>query len=366
MAKRAIKRGPTAGIPKRSPYAVIEIGTVVAAPAGASRIDVRLPGGSQRVIRNVLTVKGVQLQRDDRVAVARTHGETAWVCLSKVANISEGGGGTAVDSTGHPVYPLHPPTGLSVTGYLDTLIASWTSWTGDGVCWHVQHNSSASASGAVDIYTYGQEVVYPVRDETTRYFRVRAVRYNWVSAVTEYSAWSSWQNGSTTRYTYVTGDYDVLAADYFMVVDDELGNVALTLPAIAAVTGHLYKIYLRGIFGNTVTVEAAASEYIENNATYTLAKGEAIEIMSDDDVNWWIVSQVRGQRDLTFSNGQDIIAGTGAGTQIGTAANQKLAFFGSAPVDQGASVNDADGSLGGVTTQFNTLLTQLREYGLLP
>lgn len=359
-----MKRPPGAGVPKRSPYSVIEVGTVVSAPAGAKRIDVRLPGGANRVIRNVLTIEGQFLQRDDRVVVARTPSETAWVALSKVANSSEGGGGTAVDSMGQPVYPLHPPVGLTVTGYLDTIIATWTCWTGDGVCWQVQHNSSASESGATTLYTYGHEVVYPVRDETARYFRVRAIRYNWISASTEYSTWTSWTSDSTTKYTYVTGDYTVLATDYFMVIDDELGNVALTLPAIAAVTGRAYTFYLRGIFGNAVTLEAAASEYIENNSTYTMGKLESVTIMSDDDVNWWVVSQKRGSADFALVNGQDISLGTGTGTQIGTASNQKLAFFGEVPVDQGASVADATGT-GDVVARFNELLQTIRDTGLI-
>jgi hypothetical protein len=61
----------------------------------------------------------------------------------------------------------------------------------------------------------------------------------------------------------------------------------------------------------------------------------------------------------------DIALGTATGTKIGTAANQKIGFFGTTPVVQRAHIVDADGTLVSVTAQFNDLLVALEDLGLL-
>lgn len=55
--------------------------------------------------------------------------------------------------------------------------------------------------------------------------------------------------------------------------------------------------------------------------------------------------------DKTVANGANLVLGTGSGTKIGTAANQKLGFFGATPADQPAVTAD--------------LLDSLQELGLI-
>ncbi len=72
---------------------------------------------------------------------------------------------------------------------------------------------------------------------------------------------------------------------------------------------------------------------------------------------------------LSFADGVcDIAFGTVTGTKIGTATTQKLAFYNSTPIVQGAAVGDASG--GAVIdvearAALNTLLARVRAYGLL-
>jgi hypothetical protein len=69
--------------------------------------------------------------------------------------------------------------------------------------------------------------------------------------------------------------------------------------------------------------------------------------------------------DVTLDDGDNIVVGTTTGTEIGTAANQKLGFFGVTPVVQQAHIVDADGTLADITAKFNTLLAQLEALGLI-
>lgn len=69
--------------------------------------------------------------------------------------------------------------------------------------------------------------------------------------------------------------------------------------------------------------------------------------------------------DINIADAGNIIVGTTTGTEIGTAAAQKLGFFGVTPVVQQAHIIDADGTLADITTKFNTLLSELEALGLL-
>lgn len=62
---------------------------------------------------------------------------------------------------------------------------------------------------------------------------------------------------------------------------------------------------------------------------------------------------------------KDILLDTTTGSKIGTAAAQKIGFWGVTPVIQQAHIIDADGSLADITTKFNTLLSQLEANGIV-
>lgn len=68
----------------------------------------------------------------------------------------------------------------------------------------------------------------------------------------------------------------------------------------------------------------------------------------------------------TMADAADLILSTGTGTKIGTATNQKLAFWNKAPVVQ--PVNNADTSgltLANLEIEVNQLKQLLRDVGLM-
>ena len=74
------------------------------------------------------------------------------------------------------------------------------------------------------------------------------------------------------------------------------------------------------------------------------------------------------EKGIQMLDGRNVQLGKGTGTKIGTATDQKLAFFGDTPVDQPATIADPSG---GVTqdaearTAVNTLIDRLQELGLI-
>ncbi len=70
-------------------------------------------------------------------------------------------------------------------------------------------------------------------------------------------------------------------------------------------------------------------------------------------------------KDLIFVAGANISSATTTGTKIGTATNQLLGFYNATPVDQPATVVDADGTLADATTKINTIIDRLQELGLI-
>lgn len=68
---------------------------------------------------------------------------------------------------------------------------------------------------------------------------------------------------------------------------------------------------------------------------------------------------------ITMGDAKNIILNTTTGTKIGTGTTQKLGFYNATPVVQATGIVDADGTLGDVTTKFNSLLSKMEAYGLL-
>jgi hypothetical protein len=85
-----------------------------------------------------------------------------------------------------------------------------------------------------------------------------------------------------------------------------------------------------------------------------------------------------GTRDVALAEGADIAVGTTTGTKIGTAAAQKLGFFGATPVVQRTTVTDAsvahalnstfsdtevEAALDALGTKINAILASLEALG---
>lgn len=67
---------------------------------------------------------------------------------------------------------------------------------------------------------------------------------------------------------------------------------------------------------------------------------------------------------LNIADGKNVVVATTTGTKWATAANQKQAWWNATPVVQPVHIADADGTLGDITTKFNTLLAQMAATGM--
>ena len=68
---------------------------------------------------------------------------------------------------------------------------------------------------------------------------------------------------------------------------------------------------------------------------------------------------------MQFRDGYDIQFDKAVGTQIGTAADQLIGFYGTTPVNQPATISSATGCNGNADTIANTLTARLQELGLI-
>src|SRR3990167_6726750 len=102
------------------------------------------------------------------------------------------------------------------------------------------------------------------------------------------------------------------------------------------------------------TAEAGAFEFLTDKFYGTITTGAARKefIMGDNAI----------------TEAVNIVLGTTTGTKIGTATTQKLAFYNSTPIVQGASVADATGGLNidaEARTAINALISRIEALGLI-
>ena len=76
------------------------------------------------------------------------------------------------------------------------------------------------------------------------------------------------------------------------------------------------------------------------------------------------IFNVDGSGNTNWANGANFVFGTGTGTKIGTATTQKIGFYNKTPVVQPTAVADATSAID-VITQFNALLSRMRDLGLI-
>ena len=86
-----------------------------------------------------------------------------------------------------------------------------------------------------------------------------------------------------------TGAYTATATDYVIICNATSASFTVTLPAAASHTGRVYHIKKIDSSGNTVTVDGASAETIDDGATAIITtQYESITIQSDGS-EWWIL-----------------------------------------------------------------------------
>jgi len=86
-----------------------------------------------------------------------------------------------------------------------------------------------------------------------------------------------------------TGNYTATAADYTIICDATSGAITITLPAASGATRRIYNIKKVDASGNTVTVDANASETIDGATTNVLSAQYSSVSIQCDGSNWWII-----------------------------------------------------------------------------
>jgi hypothetical protein len=92
----------------------------------------------------------------------------------------------------------------------------------------------------------------------------------------------------------ITSNYTITSSDYQILVDATGGNITLTLPAVSSVydatlgVGIIYSIKRIDASGNTVTVQRAGSDLIDNATSFTLTSLQSKSLQAASGGNWWI------------------------------------------------------------------------------
>ena len=171
----------------------IGVGIVIgAARRGLNVVSVRLLG-SGRVHKGLQTCDD-SLEIGDKVLVARVRGMDRPVVVGRVLEA------TTSSSQSISAAALSPPANLTATGGPRIVRFEWDTYPGEIMCYQVQTNSSAVEAGATEVLvTRGSYYMYETTVGTTRYGRVRAIRWFGPNDVM-FSAWSVWVNGTATSW----------------------------------------------------------------------------------------------------------------------------------------------------------------------
>lgn len=195
--------GRRGGIPS------ITTGVVVAVRPGSNQVSVRLSNLSGHTVENVTVPAGQTFQSGDRVLLTSLPHSPSWVAITKILDTDEYGL-WASQQVGER--ELHPPNNFTVVGGVGLVMAQWDAYTGNTVCWEIEHNSSPTTAGSSSLYTRGSYFLYPSVDEVTRYVRVRAVRYNVSTHEAWHSRWSSWASATSVKATGASGELPVVGS----------------------------------------------------------------------------------------------------------------------------------------------------------
>ena len=92
------------------------------------------------------------------------------------------------------------------------------------------------------------------------------------------------------------------------------------------------------------------------------------EIIRQELGNFILTDKYVFEKLLQFADGRNIQLGKTTGTQIGTQSAQKLAFWGSTPVNQPTTINNPSGGQNidsEARDAINDLIARLKELGLI-
>ena len=71
------------------------------------------------------------------------------------------------------------------------------------------------------------------------------------------------------------------------------------------------------------------------------------------------------EKHLQYLDGRDVQLGRTTGTKIGTATDQKVAFYGTTPVVQQSTIADASGCSGSADDKVNEVIDVLQALGFI-
>jgi hypothetical protein len=157
-------------------------------------IDVVLDGSGKQLRQVILAKNITTVNVGWWVTVVRHPRTNRWQAIAAYED-ADSGSVTEVDE-------LPTPADATATGKPYVVEFSWSGSFQDVATYEVQHNSSASETGATTIKYEGSNFLYWCVAGTTRYFRVRAVSSTFVR-----SAWSDWVNDTSSA-----GDEDMFLA----------------------------------------------------------------------------------------------------------------------------------------------------------
>ncbi len=162
---------------------------------------------------------------------------------------------------------------------------------------------------------------------------------------------------TSSGYLWLKGDYSFPAYGLFVGANADAGfwyngtHAIIDPKKVGA--GWLY-------IGPTANAEAAAAKW------HTTVAGT--EYAGSDAAGYYDIHALTAARfnsDIFVVDAKNIILDTTTGTELATAANQKLGFWGATPVVQEAHIADGDGTLAGNQTAINAILLALETEGIL-
>lgn len=173
----------------------IEQAVVVAAdPRDSRSIAIRTSGGT--VIRRCQGLTGVKTGQNVLVVLDK-YSNTAQVIgiVQDQATIASSG----ANGIGSSSSSLTPPANIASYGLIRGIMLTWDFYPGNtDICYEIQINTAAAEDGGETtvLVTKGSHYIYTCATGTTRYLRVRALR--WVGdSNMQPSSWCGWVTGTT-------------------------------------------------------------------------------------------------------------------------------------------------------------------------
>jgi len=153
-----------------------------------------------------------------------------------------------------------------------------------------------------------------------------------------------------TSGSYTVDNVKVFAAHYEVEASTTVvsgQNFHINNPTVAGTLTNNYGLYIDDL---TAGSSLNYGIYIAGASTY------AIYVAADG---------IYAGGGIVLADAKNIAVNTTTGTQLATATNQKLGFYGATPVDQPDTIADASGCSGDADDKVNLIIDRLQELGLL-